>query len=171
MGSDGRLTLDEQHRCGEEITALLGQLRAALARPVSDDVPPDAGGSRSFHELVEWFAESDSVDLYWQEGVEVPAHLEAMARSAVVEALRNAEKHSDGGMVQIRVAAEDGTLSVDVGNDGIGRAAGEPSSGGGGIGLRLLTLEALQQDALVEFGPVGDDRWRFRLLAPTGPQP
>ena len=40
--------------------------------------------------------------------------------------------------------------------------------GGGGLGLRLLTLEALQNDALIEFGPRGD-RWHFRLLAPVKP--
>jgi signal transduction histidine kinase len=170
LGSDGCLTLDEQHRCGEEITGLLGQLRAALARPVSEEQSPELGDSRSFRELVEWFAESDSVELTWQPGVEAPAHLEPMARSAVVEALRNAEKHSRGGKVEIRVAANDGTFSVEVGNDRIRRAAGERSPAGGGLGLRLLTLEALQQDALVEFGPVGEDRWRFRLLAPDGSQ-
>jgi len=167
LGSERRLTLDEQHRCGQEITGLLGQLRAALARPVSDGQSPDAADSRPFRELVEWFAESESIELFWQSGVVTPAHLELMARSALVEALRNAEKHSNGGAVQVRVAASDGAFSIEVSNDRVEPGVGERASGGGGLGLRLLTLEALQNDALVEFGPVDDDRWRFRLLAPV----
>ena len=167
LGSEGRLTLEEQHRCGEEITGLLGQLRAALARPVSDASPPETGESRSFRELVEWFAESDSIELSWQDGVTTPAHLEPMACSALIEALRNAEKHSAGGGVAIAVAVENGAFSVEVANDRVKRNGVERSSGGGGLGLRLLTLEALQNDALIEFGPVEEDRWRFRLLAPV----
>jgi signal transduction histidine kinase len=170
LGSEGRLELDEQHRCADEITSLLGQLRAALARPVADDAAPEAGGSRSFRELAEWFAESEKISLSWQEGLETPVQLEAMACSALVEALRNSEKHAGGSPVEIRVAADGGAFSVEVVNDVPARSNGNRTSGGG-LGLRLLTLEALQNDALVEFGPVDGDRWRFRLLAPDGPQP
>ena len=32
----------------------------------------------------------------------------------------------------------------------------------------MLTMEALQQDALVEFGPLPDGRWRVRMVGGTG---
>src|SRR5690606_22812752 len=99
----------------------------------------------------------------WQEGVETPPHLEPMATSAITEALRNAQRHSDGGSIEIQVGISQGAFSVEVTNDRV-----SPSDKGGGLGLRLLTLEALQNDALIEFGP-RDDRWHFRLLAPVKP--
>ncbi len=159
LGSDRPLTQEEQHRCGEEITAVLEQLRTALARPVT---PREGMGPRPFRELVKWFAQSDTIELDWEPGTEVPARLEAMAQSALTEALRNAQRHSDGGSIQIRVASDEGAFLVEVLND---RA--EDSTPGGGLGLRLLTLEALQNNALVEFGPVEGNRWRFRLVAPV----
>lgn len=170
LGSEGSLTLEEQHRCGEEITGLLGQLRAALARPLAEESLPGAGDSRSFRELVEWFAESDSIDLSWQQDLKTPSHLEPMARSALIEALRNAEKHCSGGSVEVTVGTAEGAFSIEVVNDRAKRKPGDLRSGGGGLGLRLLTLEALQNDALVEFGPVEGDRWRFRMLAPIEPR-
>lgn len=161
LGSAGNLTQKEQQQCSEEITAVLGELRAALARPVTPEEPGKPGDTRSFRELVDWFAESETIELHWQDGVETPAHLEAVAISALTEALRNAQRHSDGGQVGIRIGIEEGAFSVDVVNDRV-----SPSGQGGGLGLRLLTLEALQNDALVEFGPRGD-RWHFRLLGPV----
>ncbi|MGA7434479.1 MAG: GAF domain-containing protein [Solirubrobacterales bacterium] len=158
LGSDGDLTAEEQQRCSDEITAVLGELRTALARPVT---PEEPAASRPFRELVDWFAESDKITLEWQDGVETPAHLEAMATSALTEALRNAQRHSDGGRVEIVVGMEEGAFSVEVINEQV-----SPSTGGGGLGLRLLTLEALQNDALIEFGPRAD-RWHFRLLGPV----
>lgn len=159
LGAEGELTPEERRRCGEEITAVLGELRTALARP---DTPQEGVSSRPFRELVEWFAESDTIELAWQPGAETPPHLEAMAQSALTEALRNAQRHSDGGAIQITVRSEDGTFLVEVLNDRV-----DSSSPGGGLGLRLLTLEALQNNALVEFGPVEGGRWRFRLVAPV----
>lgn len=169
LGSGGSLSEQEQQQCSEEITAVLGQLRTALARPVATDQPGDLGDpgapgdSRTFRELVDWFAESEAIELWWQDDVTTPYHLEILAISALTEGLRNAQRHSDSGQVEIRVGITEGAFSVEVINDRISQSAQ-----GGGLGLRLLTLEALQSDALVEFGPRGD-RWHFRLLAPVQP--
>ena len=46
-------------------------------------------------------------------------------------------------------------------NDGV-----RPAPGGAGLGLRILTLEALQHNGLLEFGPVGQSGWRVKLLVP-----
>ena len=34
------------------------------------------------------------------------------------------------------------------------------------MGLRLAALEAIQSGGMVEFGPVGRDEWRVRLVLP-----
>ena len=160
LGSEEPLTEAERRRCGDEISAVLEQLRSALGRPIA---PRESLQSRPFRELADWFAQSDTVSLEWQDGLETPAHLDSLSKSALTEGMRNAERHSDGGSVSIRVASEQETFVLEVEND---RVAADRRRGGG-LGLRLLTLEALEHDALVEFGPVEEDRWRFRMLAPA----
>ena len=56
----------------------------------------------------------------------------------------------------------DEAFVLEVVNDGVG-AAGL----GTGLGLRMASLEALQHNGIVEFGPVPPDRWHVRLLVPT----
>jgi hypothetical protein len=34
------------------------------------------------------------------------------------------------------------------------------------MGLRLAALEAIQKGGMVEFGPLGADEWRVRLVLP-----
>jgi signal transduction histidine kinase len=158
LGVDEPLSVAERQRCSEEITAVLAQLRSALGRPV---VPREGLESRPFKELAEWFAQSPTVSLDWQDDLEIPRHLDALSKSALTEGMRNADRHSDGGAVAIRVARESDTYLLEVIND---RVATDRRRGGG-LGLRLLTLEALEQDALIEFGPLEGDGWRFRMLA------
>lgn len=160
LGSDQPLSPEERRRCGEEISAVLGQLRSSLGRPVSDR---DGVHSRPFRELADWFAQSPTVSLEWEPGLVTPEHLDVLSRSALIEGMRNADRHSDDGRVEIRVASEPETFILEVVND---RVAPDRRRGGG-LGLRLLTIEALEQDALVEFGPMEGDRWRFRMLAPV----
>jgi len=160
LGADEPLSAEERRRCSEEISAVLGQLRSVLGRAVA---PRERPQSRTFRELADWFSQSPDVALDWEEGLETPAHLDLLSKSALTEGMRNANRHSDGGQVQIRVAGQAGTFSVEVTND---RVSTERRRGGG-LGLRLLTLEALEHDALVEFGPLDGGRWRFRLLAPV----
>lgn len=160
LGSNQPLGVAEQQRASEEISAVLGQLRSALGRPVA---PRESGQAKSFRELAEWFAESPPVTLDWQPGLAIPEHLDLLARSALVEAIRNAKRHSDEGEIVVRVEDDAGNLILEVTND---RVATERRRGGG-LGLRLLTLEALENDALVESEPLGDDRWCFRMIAPV----
>lgn len=160
LGAEGPLTAEERARCSEEISTVLSQLRSSLGRPVG---PRQSVHSRPFRELAGWFAQSPGVSLDWEEGLETPAHLDSLSKSALTEGMRNADRHSDEGSVEIRVAGDADTFLVEVIND---RVSPERRPGGG-LGLRMLTLEALEHDALVEFGPMEGDRWRFRMLAPA----
>ncbi len=160
LGAEEPLSQAERQRCSDEISVVLGQLRSALGRPVA---PKESFQSRPFRELADWFAQSERVTLEWQSGLATPDHLDALSKSALTEGMRNAERHSNDGSVSIRVASEADTFLLEVVND---RVAADRRRGGG-LGLRLLTLEALEHDALVEFGPLNDDQWRFRMLAPA----
>lgn len=162
LGVDEPLSPAERQRCSDEITAALEQLRSTLGKPVA---PRENLQERNFRDLADWFAQAPEVSLEWQEGLVTPAHLEALSSSALVEGMRNAERHSEGGSVTVRVANEADTFLLEVINDSVSPEGRR----GGGLGLRLLTLEALEHDALIEFGPLDGGRWRFRLLAPVRP--
>lgn len=158
LGVDEPLSAAERQRCSEEISVVLGQLRSALGRPVA---PREGLQSRPFRELADWFAQSPSVSLDWQDGLETPDRLDSLSKSALTEGMRNAERHSNGGAVTIRVTGDADAFVLEVINDRVA----DDRRRGGGLGLRLLTLEALEQDALIEFGPMEGDRWRLRMLA------
>jgi signal transduction histidine kinase len=101
--------------------------------------------------------------LAWTEGVEVPTALEQLAQSVFLEAIRNCEKHAAAERIEVRVDEGETAFELEITNDGIGG-----KGAGSGLGLRLLTLEALQQDALVEFGPLPENRWHVRMVGPKG---
>jgi signal transduction histidine kinase len=162
LGADGDLSGEQRMRCYEELRLVVGDLRRALARPVveprrrADDLGQLVG------RLIERRPE---LDVEWEEGAEVPDELEPLAQSVLTEALRNIDRHAEAEKIWVRVASDNGTFSLEIENDGV---AGEPRNAtqGGGLGLRLATLEALRFEGLVEFGSGSEGRWRVRLVVP-----
>jgi signal transduction histidine kinase len=163
LGSDHALSEEARRRCADEMHAALADLREALSRPLA---PPslDTGATlrgelarlgRHYKDL--------PLELHWEEGVEVPEDVEALAQSVLAEALRNAHKHARPSSVRVHVGRLDGAFVLEVRNDG---AQPAPRPTGTGMGLRLAAFEALQRGALVEFGPEGHD-WRVRLVVPV----
>jgi signal transduction histidine kinase len=169
LGSEHALSDEARQRCASEMHAALADLRDALSRPLA---PPslDTGATlrgelarlgRHYKDL--------PLELDWQEGVEVPEDVEALAQSVLAEALRNAHKHARPSSVRVHVGRVDGTFVLEVRNDGARRGSRGTAGGvrtGAGMGLRLAAFEALQRGALVEFGPEGQD-WRVRLVVPV----
>ena len=94
--------------------------------------------------------------------VDVPASLEPLAQSVLTEAVRNARKHSDARRIVVRTHAGEGTLVVEVENDGVPLERTAST----GVGLRLAALEALQSGGLVEFGERAPGTWVVRLVVP-----
>ena len=84
-----------------------------------------------------------------------PAAVEAAAYFICSEALANVAKHARASQASIRVTAEDGLLTVEVADDGVGGA--NPS---GGSGLRGLAdrVESLGGRLMVESPPGGGTR-------------
>jgi signal transduction histidine kinase len=163
LGSDHALSDEARQRCASEMHAALADLREALSRPLA---PPSLDTGATLHgELARLGRHYKDLplELQWEEGVEVPEDVEALAQSVLAEALRNAHKHARPSSVRVHVGRVDGTFVLEVRNDGA-----QPSRRrtGTGMGLRLAAFEALQRGALVEFGPEGQD-WRVRLVVPV----
>jgi signal transduction histidine kinase len=93
--------------------------------------------------------------------VDVPRHVEPLAQSVLAEAVRNAHKHARPSRVEVTLDRSNGTLTLEVANDGV---SGRPKSTG--MGLRLAALEALQVGGFVEFGEREPGTWRVRLAVP-----
>lgn len=93
----------------------------------------------------------------------VPAKLDELAGHFLAEGLRNAAKHARPSEVEVRAETTEATLVIEIFNDGV---RGERASGG--LGLRLLTLHALEHGAIAVFGMSDKATWRARLVAPLG---
>jgi len=158
LGSGEPLSADQRQKCHDELQSVLSDLRTALGRPASErGRRPDV----SLADLVSRRAErTPELFVSWPDSASVPEHLEPLAQAVFLEALRNCEKHSDAGRIDVRVAGPD-DFELEVTNDG---TLATSSGAGAGLGLRLLTLEALQHDALVEFGALPGGRWHIRLV-------
>ena len=161
LGSGEALSADERRACHDELQTVIGDLRSALGRPPASR---ESKRSTDLRTVIERRAErTPELAIDWPPGVEVPDRLEELAQSVFVEELRNCEKHADPNTIEVSVAINDDAFELEVTNDGIG----SPGPGSG-LGLRLLTMEALQQDSLVEFGPLPDGRWRLRMVGGVG---
>ncbi|HMJ02399.1 MAG TPA: hypothetical protein VK506_05625, partial [Conexibacter sp.] len=162
------LTDEQRERCRTEMVEALADLRSALERPLAPVAIETGTTLRA--EIARLSRESGlPVTLSWPEGVEVPRRLEGVAQSVLAEALRNAAKHAAPERVDVSVARDVDTFSLEIRNDGVNEA-GSPGAGSG-MGLRLAAFDALAHGGFVEFGadkassPPG---WRVRLVVPVG---
>ncbi|MGA2007349.1 MAG: hypothetical protein ABSH27_07290 [Solirubrobacteraceae bacterium] len=162
LALSGEQPFDEQtrRRCAEEVQLALGDLRAAMQRPLGRSV---AATSTTLAEEVERLRHEYPDLGITADGAQVtaPAALEPLAQSVLAEAIRNAHKHADATRVGVRSQMSEGTFVLEVTNDGV-RGSGEPA----GMGLRLAGFEALQAGGLLEFGARDSDRWQVRLVVP-----
>jgi signal transduction histidine kinase len=166
LASGRELSGEARERIVAELQAALGDLRAALQRPLGRSAPETH--VRLLDEVSRLGRVHPDLGLTLTEGsrdVEVPLELEPLLQSVLAEAVRNAHKHARPTRVEVTLREADGTLSLEVANDGI---AGRP--GPSGMGLRLAALEALQIGGIVEFGEREPGFWRVRLAVPVEPR-
>ncbi len=162
------LTDEQRERCRTEMTEALTDLRSALERPLAPVAYETGTTLRA--EIPRLAKESGlPVQMRWPDGVEVPPRLEGVAQAVLSEALRNVAKHAAPTRVDVVVAHDGDTFSLEVRNDGV-RAVEEGR--GAGMGLRLAAFEALQHGGFVEFGADKDTAsrgggWRVRLVVPV----
>jgi signal transduction histidine kinase len=157
------LDAEAQRRCAQEVQTALGDLRTALQRPLGHSSRPTAVTFKEELERVRGL--HPELDIVLEDGAaDVPGNLEALAQSILIESVRNARKHADASRVDVSLHNDRGTFILEVRNDG----AHLYSSGRGGMGLRLATLEALQCGGVLEYGESEPGAWQVRLLVPTG---
>jgi signal transduction histidine kinase len=143
------------------VRAALSELRSALQRPLGRSSPPT--GTTLAAELDRLSAEHPDLGICVEGAVAgVPAALEPLAQSVLTEAVRNARTHADARRLLVRTHTRDGTLVLEIENDGVPALRAVST----GVGLRLAALEALQAGGLVEFGERRPGTWQVRLVVP-----
>jgi signal transduction histidine kinase len=162
LGSEDELSKQERRRCQEELRSVVADLRRALTRPLET---PERPAKACLGELLDRLVERrPELHVDWADGVVVPAELEPVAQVVLNEALRNVDRHARPTTIEVRVASDGETFTLQIENDGAGDGR---TTRGSGLGLRLAALEALRYEGLVEFGSVDGDRWRVRLVVPV----
>jgi signal transduction histidine kinase len=155
----------ERERCRVEMVEALADLRRALERPLAP-LPRETGTTLAADLERLTGGPGTPVRVSWPDGLVVPPDLEPLAQSVLAEALRNVRKHSEASSVEVALARDEDTFTLEVRNDGV--AGSEPrTQPGGGMGLRLAAFEALQLGGVVEFGSAGRGQWRLRLVVPV----
>jgi signal transduction histidine kinase len=154
---------EQRERSRTELQEAMGELRAALERPLAvrrEDRGSLAAEVERLSEVHQVGGAALKVD--WPDGLEVPAAHEQAAQSFLNEALRNAKKHARPSRIEVALTNDGETFTLAVRNDGV---AEQPR--GAGMGLRLAAFEALQLGGVVEFGDCEDSSWRARLVLPV----
>ena len=160
-GDDGDLPAEARTRCASEVQIALSDLRSALKRPLGR--APRETQTTLFAEVERLARVHPDLGVTLQSGTEgdVPARLEPLAQSVLIEAVRNAHKHASPSRVDVRVGRVDGAFVLEVLNDGVKDGRRQA-----GVGLRLAALEALQSGGVVEFGERTPGTWQVRLVVP-----
>jgi signal transduction histidine kinase len=163
FSSQAELSPAARERIGAELQAALQELRRALQRPLGRAAAETE--TTLLEEVERLRKEHRDLHLMMRPGserVDIPKALEALAQSVLAEAVRNAHKHARPSKVEVSLERHDGTLFLDVCNDGVG---GRPKTTG--MGLKLAALEALQAGGIVEFGEREPGTWRVRMAVPV----
>jgi len=164
-GSEHHLSPEQRGIIHDELRDVLGELRSALGGSLAPLERRRHGSTRRMLERI--VASRDEVSALWAEDLDVPRELEPVAQSVLLEALRNVEKHAEPTSVAVTVEMRDGAFVLEIVNDGVRDGV---AAEGTGLGLRMATIEALQHNGIVEFGPLVPNRWRVRLVVPQGEQ-
>lgn len=166
----GPLDAESQERCREEIARAQSELREVIASESPMRTAPAVIPLGS--ELERLRRAHPDLELR----TDLPADLplapehEPLAQSIVGEALRNAVRHGRPTTVEVALRPVGEALALEIVSDGAQEPDPEgsaPDPPGGGMGLRLAAVEAIQLGALLEAGPAAGGRWRVRLLLPA----
>lgn len=159
---------DEQRRCAyaRELERALASLRAILTqRPRR---PGDARERRPAEVLDALVREhGDSIEVEADDGWDerLPAGSDGLVEHFLSETVNNAMTHGMGG-VEVKLRHDSSAVTIEVTNQLARRR--RFAKAGGGVGLKLLSMHALEHGAVVAFGDKDDDRWHTRLVMAAG---
>ena len=147
--------LEPDSDASAELTAARAELDAALAelRELARGIHPSVLTDRGLEAALTALAGRSTVpvELHLDGGGELPMSVQTTAYFVVAEALTNASKHARSDRIDVRVAAGDDHVTVEVRDDG--RGGVDPARGSGLTGLadRVSALGGTLEIA----GPVG----------------
>jgi signal transduction histidine kinase len=118
-------------RIGEEMGGVLDDLRE-LSRGIHPAILSEGGLGRALRALAR--RSPVPIELDVEVGGRLREPVEVAAYYVVSEALANAAKHAQASVAEVRVAARDDVLDIDIRDNGVGGA--DPSGGSGLTGLR-----------------------------------
>jgi len=121
----------------EELSQALEELRE-LARGIHPAVLTDRGLRAALEGLATRTPLPVELDLPAER---LPAAIEAAAYYVVAESVTNVVKHAQATAVDVRIAAVDGSVVVEVADDGVGAADPQSGSGLRGLSDRLAALD------------------------------
>lgn len=163
LAGDEPLDREAQQRCAQEVQVALSDLRALIQRPLGHYSPPTGVTFAEELQRLQGAHPELHIELRRGDAESVPASLQALSQSVLIESVRNANKHAAASSVGVTLDHDDGALTLEIRNDGaLGRDRAKA-----GIGLRLATLEALQHGGVLEFGECEPGIWQVRMVAPT----
>jgi signal transduction histidine kinase len=170
LSSGQTLDLETQRRCAEEVQSALADLRTAVQRPLGRPSRESTVSLRQELAHLQGAAavEPDGPAFVVEDPTGVmdrlPPEAAGVARSVLVEAVRNARKHAEPRRLEVTLQEHDDAVVLEVANDGV--PTKRPPGGVSGMGLRLAAFEALQVGGVVEFGSRDGGRWVVRLVVP-----
>jgi signal transduction histidine kinase len=161
LGSGETLDAGSQARTADELRGAIEELRSVLQRTSEPPRPPaSADLAAEAERLRRYYPDADFTLAI---AAEPPGELQALAQSVLAEALHNAGKHARARAVEISARRDGQAFTLEVRNDGV---EADAPPGGGGMGLKLAALDAIEHGGVLEFGPVAGEGWRVRLVLP-----
>jgi signal transduction histidine kinase len=164
LGSEWASVDEHQDLCRNEITSALAEMQRLIELNLCEDERPAA--SAATFELAKLRAEH-SPDLVVSYPETLPAlsgEIRRVLDVTLAEALRNATKHALPRTVTITVSTGNGTVRLEVENDGVAPRTARSL----GLGIRLLELDASLQGGALESRAHGISSWLVRLTVPIG---
>ena len=162
LDSSGKFPPAARRRAAAEIQSALADLRTLVQRPLGRTSRPT--GVTLADELTRLVALHGDlrIEVAPDADLAIPARLEPLAQSVLVESIRNVQKHATPTHVSVWGGRNDGAFILEVSNDGIAAVSGTT-----GMGLRLAAFEALQAGGFIEFGEREKGIWKVRLVVPV----
>ena len=149
-------TADASGTAEAQVVRTLEEL-SSLARGLRPQTLAALGLQGALAEVASWSSAEVDMDIATQS---LPPWVEDEAWFVCAEALTNAERHARASRIAIRIRVEDGSLVVDVEDDGVGGADGALGNGLQGLRCRV---EAAGGTLAVVSPPLGGTRVEARL--------
>jgi|SRR4051794_16721394 len=161
LGMDLGMALDKFEDDPEGARALVGDAHEELQKAIVElrnlarGIHPAVLTDRGLDAALSSLAARSALDVHLDVRVDrrPPASAEATAYFIVAEALTNAARHAGASRVDVRVRLANGTLRVEVEDDGVGGASATDGGGLAGLSDRASSIEGTLQVSSPPGGP------------------